>query len=308
VTSGETSGELALRIQGSETALALPDDLQLAEWEEIGRDLGRIESGRQWWTGDWLNHGERSYGEAYSQGMDATGLAYSTLSACAWVASRFEFCRRRQSLSWGHHEVVASDEPEDADWWLDQAEINGWSVRELRKERRPKAPKPPPGTFSIIYADPPWEYDFSLTDSRQIENQYPTLSAIEIANLGLPSIAPNAALYMWATAPKLREALGVVEAWGFEYKSHAVWDKVKLGMGYWFRGRHELLLVATRGEFSPPPEDQRVPSVLNGDRGRHSEKPLEVAEWIETWWPDLPKVELFARSQREGWTAWGNEA
>lgn len=301
------SGELALRGEVTETALVLPSDLDFEEWEEVGRTLGRVESGRQWWVGDWLNQGERNYGEGYAQGMDATGLAYNTLNNCRWVASRFANTRRRVNLTWGHHEVVAGDEPDDQDHWLDWAEQYGWTVRELRKARRPKPPAPPEGTFSILYADPPWEYDFSPTDSRKIENQYPTLSAGEIASLDLPALAPDAVLFLWATAPKLREALDVAEAWGFTYKTHAVWDKVKLGMGHWFRGRHELLLVATKGSFSPPAEEQRVPSVLNGERGRHSQKPSEVAEWIETWWPDLPKIELFARSEREGWSVWGNE-
>lgn len=301
------SGDLALRVETTPTTLALPADFEYEEWEEVGRALGRVESGRQWWTGDWLDQGERNYGEAYAQGMDATGLAYSTLNSCRWVASRFEFVRRRTSLSWRHHEVVAADEPEDQDHWLDQAEEHGWTVRELRKARRPEPPAPPKGTYSIIYADPPWEYDFSPTDSRRIENQYPTLSADEIAGLKLPTIAPNAVLFLWATAPKLREALQVVEAWGFTYKTHAVWDKVKIGMGHWFRGRHELLLVATRGNFSPPPEDQRVSSVLNGERSVHSQKPSQVADWIDAWWPALPKVELFARAGRQGWESWGNE-
>ena len=63
---------------------------------------------------------------------------------------------------------------------------------------------------------------------------------------------PDCVLYMWATAPKLREALQVVAAWGFEYVTNAVWVKDRIGMGYWFRGRHELLLVAKRGAVSPP--------------------------------------------------------
>jgi N6-adenosine-specific RNA methylase IME4 len=309
VTHEETNGELVLHGESTATALVLREDLDFGEWEEVGRALGRVENGRQWWTGDWLNHGERKYGEGYAQGMDATGLALQTLTNCAWVARRFsEISRRRENLSWGHHDVVAADEPADQDYWLDQAEEHDWTVRELRKARRPEPPPPPEGTFSILYADPPWEYDFSLTDSRRVENQYPTMTVEEIAALSLPDLAPDGVLFLWATAPKLREALRIVEEWGFAYKSHGVWDKARLGMGYWFRGQHELLLVATRGEFSPPDEEARVGSVLTAERRLHSEKPVEVVEWIEGWWPDLPKVELFARARREGWTPWGVEA
>jgi N6-adenosine-specific RNA methylase IME4 len=96
-------------------------------------------------------------------------------------------------------------------------------------------------------------------------------------------------------------------AWGFGYKTHAIWDKVKLGMGYWFRGRHELLLVGTRGGFSPPPEEVRYPSVFAARRGEHSAKPECVYEMIESMFPGACRVEFFARKAREGWTPWGNQ-
>ena len=104
--------------------------------------------------------------------------------------------------------------------------------------------------YSVIYADPPWRYSFSKSHTRDIENQYPTLTVEEIAALSIPA-AKEAVLYLWATAPKLREALHVMDAWGFEYKTHSIWDKEILGMGYWFRGQHELLLVGPL--LSSPP-------------------------------------------------------
>jgi N6-adenosine-specific RNA methylase IME4 len=78
-------------------------------------------------------------------------------------------------------------------------------------------------------------------------------------------------------------------------------------MGYHARQQHELLLIAKRGEIPPPPPEQRPSSLIYADRGRHSEKPAIVYEWIEQWYPDLPKLELFARSPRDGWTSWGNQ-
>ncbi len=160
--------------------------------------------------------------------------------------------------------------------------------------------------YDVIYADPPWRYDYSKSKSRQIENQYQTLELADIQALSVPA-AENSVLYCWATAPKLREALSVVQAWGFEYKTCMAWDKELLGMGYWFRGQHELLLVGTRGHFSPPPQALRVSSVLRHRREGHSKKPDIVAEWIEAWFPDSSKLELFARTPRPGWDVWGNE-
>jgi N6-adenosine-specific RNA methylase IME4 len=172
-------------------------------------------------------------------------------------------------------------------------------------------PLPPEGKFSVILADPPWRYDFSPTDSRQIENQYPTMDVADICKLGenMP-FAEDAALFLWATAPKLREALQVIDAWGFKYVTHAIWDKEVIGMGYWFRGQHEPLLVATRGAFPPPPESARVSSIIRSRRAAHSEKPEAVYELIEAAYVDLSdkqRLEVFARECREGWTPWGNE-
>jgi N6-adenosine-specific RNA methylase IME4 len=160
--------------------------------------------------------------------------------------------------------------------------------------------------YGVIYADPPWRYSFSKSDSRKIENQYPTMSVDEICSLQVPA-AKDCVLYLWATAPKLQEALKVMKAWGFEYKTHAVWDKEKIGMGFWFRGQHELLLVGTRGHVSPPAQSQRTSSVYRYARARHSKKPNEIRSMIASWFPESTKLEMFCRYPAEGWDVWGNE-
>lgn len=111
--------------------------------------------------------------------------------------------------------------------------------------------------YQVVYADPPWRYSFSRSKSRQIENQYPTMTEAEICALRIPA-ADDAVLFLWATAPKLRSALAVMDAWKFEYVTQAVWDKMRVGMGYWFRGQHEILLVGTRGHWSPPAPSARA--------------------------------------------------
>jgi N6-adenosine-specific RNA methylase IME4 len=162
--------------------------------------------------------------------------------------------------------------------------------------------------YDVILADPPWRYSFSVSKSRQIETQYPTMTQPELCSLCIPA-APDSALYLWATAPKLPEALEVMKAWGFTYKSHAIWDKVKTGMGYWWRGQHELLLVGTKGKFSPPPPAQRSSSVHTEARGKHSVKPTVFHRLIEIWYPRARLLEMFARSRYSGqWDVWGNEA
>jgi len=162
--------------------------------------------------------------------------------------------------------------------------------------------------YQIIYADPPWRYDFSKDNSDKIEVHYSTMSLEEICALNVPS-DDNAVLYLWATAPKLLEALQVMKSWEFIYKTHAIWDKTWIGMGYWFRGQHELLLVGTKGKFSPPKSNFRVSSVYQEKKGRHSKKPDYFRMLIEdSFDSSFNKLEMFARDRlSSGWDVWGNE-
>jgi len=128
----------------------------------------------------------------------------------------------------------------------------------------------------------------------------------DIRNMSIPA-ADNSVLLLWATAPKLEEALSVMDSWGFVYRTCAVWDKEVIGMGYWFRGQHELLLVGVRGSFSPPGPESRVGSVYREKRGKHSKKPEHYYGLIESMFPGERYLELFARGSREGWDSWGNE-
>ena len=161
--------------------------------------------------------------------------------------------------------------------------------------------------YQIIYADPPWQYDFSKDNSDRIEEHYPTMLLEEIKNLNVPSDI-NCVLFLWATAPKLIEALEVIKAWGFQYKTHAIWDKKWIGMGYWFRGQHELLLVGVKGEIHPPKQTELISSIFREKRTEHSKKPAYIRTLISKWYPNASKIELFSRQRFEGWDVWGNEA
>lgn len=159
--------------------------------------------------------------------------------------------------------------------------------------------------FDVVYADPPWRYDDG-PPGREIERHYPTMSHAEILE-AKPPVARDAVLYLWGVAPKLPEALEVMAAWGFTYRSCAVWDKQIPGMGYWFRGQHEHLLVGVRGKWSPPAPRLRTPSVYTVPRTRHSKKPDIVRTHIATWFPDANRLEMFCRYPAPGWHVWGNQ-
>jgi N6-adenosine-specific RNA methylase IME4 len=171
-----------------------------------------------------------------------------------------------------------------------------------------ETPALPTGQFTVIYADPPWQYEHPISESRAIESHYPTMQLEEIKAMKIP-IAENAVIFLWAPAPKLTEALEVMTAWGFSYRTNAVWDKEKIGMGYWFRGQHEHLLLGVKGEVAPPVDSERVSSVIRFPRTEHSRKPSVVAELIDRWFPGQEKIELFARGKpRDGWVGWGLDA
>ncbi len=169
-------------------------------------------------------------------------------------------------------------------------------------------PLPTDRRYPVIYADPAWPYDFFST-TKTPNLHYPTMTVEEICALPVSEIAtPDAILFIWCPNSHLAKCLEVITAWGFTYKTNIAWVKDRQGLGYWVRNRHELLLIATRGNMLTPKSNARPPSVLNAPAGRHSEKPVEAWEMIEHMYPDFPKIELFARSRRSGWDAWGNEA
>jgi N6-adenosine-specific RNA methylase IME4 len=178
-----------------------------------------------------------------------------------------------------------------------------------RQHPRPtiEPPPAPTGTYQVVYADPPWRYEQpggQTPELRAVERHYPTMTDDEIADLEPPA-APDSICFLWATNPKLREALHVLDAWDFTYRTNLAWVKDQIGMGYYVRGQHELLLIGKRGDFPVPGESVRPPSVLHAPRARHSEKPEQAYELIEAMYPTASRIELFARGERAGWERWG---
>lgn len=164
------------------------------------------------------------------------------------------------------------------------------------------------GKFSVVYADPPWRYG-SATVTGSAESHYPTMSTEEICELPVRNhVTKNAALFLWATNPLLEDAVSVLESWGFNYKTNMAWvkDKATSGLGQYVRGKHELLLIATRGSMVPE-ASARPTSIIETPRGRHSKKPEQVYALIEKLYPGQKYLELFARAKRKNWEAFGNE-
>lgn len=183
-------------------------------------------------------------------------------------------------------------------------------IQKAERLEKNKAAEWPKGKYRVIYADPPWYYGDERSGGNHggAVDHYNTMSINELKNMPLSSLTEdNAVLFLWATAPLLPEALELINAWGFKYKTNFIWDKVKHNMGHYNSVRHELLLIATNGSCTPD-NVQLFDSVQSIERtDRHSEKPEEFRKIIDTLYTYGNKLEMFARKQVEGWEVFGNE-
>jgi hypothetical protein len=107
-------------------------ELDADEWAAAGRRIGVVSRSVQWLLGDWISYGNERFGERYARASRITGYDPQTLMNMVYVASRFPASRRRENLSWSHHEALAALEPPEQDGWLDQAASHRWSVLDLR--------------------------------------------------------------------------------------------------------------------------------------------------------------------------------
>jgi len=175
----------------------------------------------------------------------------------------------------------------------------------------------PTKRYGIIVADPEWRFEPRSRETgmdRAADNHYPTSRSEVIAGRDVASIAADdCVLFLWATAPMLPQALIVMAAWGFDYKTHLIWHKLRSGnargTGYWATNEHELLLIGARGQIPAPATAMCASLIAAPWQGRHSAKPEIFLQIIEREFPTVPKIELNRRGPaRVGWSAWGNEA
>lgn len=179
----------------------------------------------------------------------------------------------------------------------------------------------PDKRYSVIYADPPWSYRQSGTTDKSrgtAAKHYATMSVKDICAMPVQSICePAAACFMWATFPNITEAVKVMEAWGFEYKTAAfVWVKkyAKSGKNFWGMGAYtranaEVCLLGISPGFKAGEKilSHKVHQIIEAPYEGHSTKPDEARRRIVELLGDVPRIELFARQRADGWDAWGNE-
>ncbi|BDW12310.1 S-adenosylmethionine-binding protein [Polynucleobacter sp. SHI8] len=178
-------------------------------------------------------------------------------------------------------------------------------LEEIEAKRANNKPLDPrAGPYNVILADPPWDY------MGEVAVGYPTMTLEDICAMPVNDIAAeDAVLFLWCSASLIREALAVIDAWGFTYKTQSIWDKMSAGQGCYVRVQHEILLIATRGKLPEVPPTARPGSVFTFRRREHSRKPDYCYEMIESMYPELSnKIELFCRGiPRKNWNGFGNE-
>lgn len=173
------------------------------------------------------------------------------------------------------------------------------------------------GRYGTILADPPWRFanrTGKVAPEHGRLRRYETMSLQEICDLPVPEHADKPShLYLWTPNALIQDALNVMRSWGFTYKTNLVWFKVRAdggpdrrGVGFYFRNVTELVLFGVRGSLRTRDAGRRQENMLATRKREHSRKPDELYKIIESCSPG-PYVELFARSNRDGWDAWGDE-
>ncbi len=209
--------------------------------------------------------------------------------------------------------------------------ITGYTIYNAEQKGRTKRndlpefyPDLPQKKYSIIYCDPPWDYNGKMqfdksskgVDSINLDKpifisaanfKYPTIKTDVLKKIPIYEIAENdCLLFMWVTSPHLAQGIELGHAWGFEYRTVAfVWDKMVHNPGQYTLSYCELCLVFKRGRIPRPRGDRNVKQLVRVPRGEHSEKPIEVLKSIEAMFPTQNKIELFARTKHETWDVWG---
>lgn len=175
--------------------------------------------------------------------------------------------------------------------------------------------------YSIIYADPPWDfggggvYQDNGRPIRKTKDQYQLTKTVDLKKIPVGSIAgEDCLLFMWTTDQHLPDALELIKSWGFKYSTVAFyWVKryesgaLCSNVGCWTMKNCEMVLLATKGKPLKFKKLKNIKQLVEAVRRKHSEKPNEIRERIVSLCGDIPRVELFARQKVDGWDVWGNE-
>lgn len=305
-------------------------DPSIEEWEAALQFAAATHDASPFWVGALIVYaedrrekaGQAAWRARVDQIIEVTGLSFKTIKNLASIYRHTSADARALAPSISHAAEVASLVDDDQKAWLDKAKTEGWTKRDLRLHLR-AAQRPRvlegqarlEGKYRVLYADPPWSYrDSGPTPDGSLgkaERHYPTMALDQIMEMPVAAHAmADSVLFLWVPAPLLPDALKVMEAWSFVYKSNIVWDKVLGNFGHYVRVHHEHLLIGTRGSClpdEPTPQPDSVQVLRRSEE--HSAKPEEMRAILDKLYTQGPKLELFARRAGiPGWDCWGNDA
>ena len=299
----------------------------LSEYQGVLDFVDRTHKAAGWWLVDLIAYADSrdDWKQVLDTIIDADICSENTAKQYRYLKGAIP--NRVEGVPFGHHTIVAALEPAEQVHWLEKAREEGWTQRDLKVSIRAASRTKVisgqaklEGQYGVLMVDCPWMYDDSdpYPDGShgKAERSYSGMTIEQL--MALPVAAhttPDCVMGFWMTVPLLfakRNAPGpidVVHAWGFDYKTHIVWDKV-LGMpGAYTHVTHEIFCICTRGRGTPEiPVDLPKSIITVRRKGEHSEKPKEFAQYLEKHWPSSTKLELFGRQKRPGWTVFGNDA
>lgn len=277
------------------------------EFAGVGDFVQRAHKAAGWWLADWIAYGEAraEWKDRFDALMGVDQLTEQTVRQYRYIAKSIPPSNRIDGVGFGHHAVVASLPVTEQAHWLETAKIEGWSQRELRRELRASQRRQRlegqavvAGMYRVVYADPPWS---SVT----IEE----LTKLPVA----AHVQPNSVLFMWVPAPVLLQNPGpreVLEAWGFTYKTHGIWNRVLGSFGNYLEITHENLIIATRGDCQPDAPTSLPKSVFTERQQAGDTRPTPAGirrEWVERLYTRGPYLSVYGHEAVEGWTLFGGD-
>lgn len=274
------------RFSFTPTGLKIDQGATIKEWEECGKFLKTCEGAVQFWIGDWLNFGEQTYGNMYSEALDKTDYSYNSLKNCKWVASKVQLSVRTDNLSFQHHEVIASIPHIEQEKWLTRATENKWTAKELRSQLRQTLPtyvhtivenidglkngdclelltEIEDKSIDCVVTDPPYGIDYI---SHHRKNAYNAILNDKEGTRDLldkscallkQKVKDDAHLYFFTSWKVLADFEEIISKY-FEIKNVLIWVKNNWSMGDLdgnYAEQYEMIIFATNGR-----------KILNGKR------------------------------------------